>query len=139
MTAIKNKSLDFDQFQDTEKLLDIASDFILDGKVIGWFQGKAEWGPRALGNRSILANPAHPNMKQIINTKIKKRESFRPFAPSVLAEMVSEYFEYEQRSPYMMHVVPLKQKYRKLLPSITHIDGTGRLQTVDSQLNPRYH
>ena len=100
---------------------------------------KGEWCPRALGNRSILANPAHPHMQQMMNTKIKKRESFRPFAPSVLQEMVSEYFEYGQQSPYMMHVVPIKEEYRKVLPSITHIDGTGRLQTVQKKLNPLYH
>ena len=109
------------------------------GRIVGWYQGRSEWGPRALGNRSILADPTHPDMKNIINEKIKRRESFRPFAPSVLAEKVGEYFEQDIHSPFMMHVVKFKPAWRAKLPAVTHVDGTGRLQSVTREENPRYH
>ena len=112
---------------------------IAEGHVTGWYQGRSEWGPRALGNRSILANPAIPTMKDTINAKIKRRESFRPFAPSVLQEDVGTYFEQDVYSPFMMHVVKLKPEWRERLPAITHVDGTGRLQSVDRQFNALYH
>ena len=115
------------------------ADLIADGYVTGWYQGRSEWGPRALGNRSILANPAIPTMKDTINTKIKRRESFRPFAPSVLQEDVGTYFEQDVYSPFMMHVVKLKPEWRERMPAITHVDGTGRLQSVDRQFNALYH
>ena len=115
------------------------SGLIAEGKVVGWYQGRSEWGPRALGNRSILANPAVPTMKDTINQKIKRRESFRPFAPSVLREDVSEYFEQDVYSPFMMHVVKIRPQWRERLPAITHVDGTGRLQSVDKDSNPLYH
>lgn len=124
---------------DEAALIEWAADLIAAGRVIGWYQGRSEWGPRALGHRSILANPAVPNMKDIINTKIKRRESFRPFAPSVLAEDVARHFEQEVSSPFMMHVVKLKAEWRERLPAITHVDGTGRLQTVDPESNAIYH
>lgn len=107
--------------------------------VIGYFNGRSEWGPRALGNRSILANPLCKDMKNIINSKIKKRELFRPFAPSVLAEDAKLYFEQDLESPYMMHVVKFRQRYRETFPSVTHVDFTGRLQTVTRELNPEYY
>jgi carbamoyltransferase len=109
------------------------------GLVVGWYQGRSEWGPRALGNRSILADPTHPDMKNIINAKIKRRESFRPFAPSVLAEKVGEYFEQDIASPFMMHVVKFKAEWREKLPAVTHVDGTGRLQSIHREENPRYY
>ena len=109
------------------------------GCVVGWYQGASEWGPRALGNRSILADPTNPNMKAIINAKIKRRESFRPFAPSVLAEDVKEYFEQDVYSPFMMHVVKFKPEWRSKLPAVVHQDGTGRLQSVSREFNPRYY
>ncbi|MCQ2388158.1 MAG: carbamoyltransferase [Kiritimatiellae bacterium] len=109
------------------------------GKVVGWYQGAGEWGPRALGNRSILADPTNPDMKAIINAKIKRRESFRPFAPSVLAEDVKEYFEQDVYSPFMMHVVKFKPEWRAKLPAVVHQDGTGRLQSVSREFNPRYY
>ncbi len=115
------------------------SDLIAQGKVLGWYQGRCEWGPRALGNRSILANPAIPNMKEIINAKIKRRESFRPFAPTVLKEYVSTYFEQDILSPFMMHVVKIRPEWRPKLPAITHVDGTGRLQSIDRSHNPLYY
>lgn len=126
-------------FEDDATMVEAVAQLIADGKVVGWYQGKSEWGPRALGNRSILANPTLPNMKETINTKIKRRESFRPFAPSVLSERVSEYFEQTVESPFMMHVVKIRPEWRDKLPAITHVDGTGRLQTVDKSNNPLYY
>ena len=124
---------------DEDELVEVAAGLIADGRVTGWYQGRSEWGPRALGNRSILANPAIPTMKDTINAKIKRRESFRPFAPSVLKEEVPTYFEQTVDSPFMMHVVKIRPEWRKRLPAVTHVDGTGRLQTVDKQSNPLYH
>ena len=98
-----------------------------------------EWGPRALGNRSILCDPRRDDMKQILNKKIKKRESFRPFAPSVLRETVNEWFEQEDDVPFMMQVYPIREEKRALIPAVTHVDGSGRLQTVCKQSNPLYH
>ena len=121
------------------ELVEDASSLLSKGLVMGWYQGRSEWGPRALGNRSILADPSVQNMKSIINLKIKRRESFRPFAPSVLKEDVSTYFEQEVDSPFMMHVVKIKPEWQKRLPAITHVDGTGRLQTVDKGSNLLYH
>lgn len=118
--------------QKTAKLLQV-------GLVLGWYQGGSEWGPRALGNRSILANPAHPGMKDQINQKIKRRESFRPFAPSVLKEHVSTYFEQDVDSPFMMHVVKFRPEWRDRLPAVVHVDGTGRLQSVSRESNALYY
>ena len=112
---------------------------IIEGKVIGWFQGRMEWGPRALGNRSILCDPRRDDMKKILNNKIKKRESFRPFAPSVLRESVNEWFEQDDDVPFMMQVYPIREEKRTLIPAVTHVDGSGRLQTVCKQTNPLYH
>jgi carbamoyltransferase len=109
------------------------------GQVIGWFQGRMEWGPRALGNRSILCDPRRPDMKAMLNDKIKRRESFRPFAPSVLEEAVPEWFEEDDAVPFMMQVFQVREEKRKLIPAITHVDGSGRLQTVSRSTNPRYH
>lgn len=124
---------------DDSELVEVAANLIADGLVTGWYQGRSEWGPRALGNRSILANPAIPTMKDTINAKIKRRESFRPFAPSVLKEAVPTYFEQTVDSPFMQHVVKIRPEWRERLPAVTHVDGTGRLQTVDKQSNPLYH
>jgi carbamoyltransferase len=98
-----------------------------------------EWGPRALGNRSILADPRRPDMKEILNAKIKRRESFRPFAPSILEERVLDWFEEDGPVPFMMQVFQVRQEKRSLIPAVTHVDGSGRLQTVSSRSNPRYH
>ena len=121
------------------ELTDTAAGLLAEGLVMGWYQGRSEWGPRALGNRCILANPGIKTMKDTINTKIKRRESFRPFAPSILVEDVSTYFEQSIESPFMMHVVKIRKEWRDRLPAVTHIDGTGRLQTVDPISNPLYH
>jgi carbamoyltransferase len=109
------------------------------GKVVGWFQGRMEWGPRALGNRSIVCDPRRNDMKTILNSKIKRRESFRPFAPSVLEEAVAEWFEEDDAVPFMMQVFQIRQQKRALIPAVTHVDGSGRLQTVYRRTNPRYH
>jgi carbamoyltransferase len=122
-----------------QMLLEEVVGLLKKGKVVGWFQGRSEWGPRALGNRSILADPTNPGMKDIINGKIKRRESFRPFAPSVLKENVGEYFEQPVLSPFMMHVIKFRDKWREKLPAVAHVDGTGRLQTVSRDENPLYH
>ena len=112
---------------------------IAGGQVVGWFQGRMEWGPRALGNRSILCDPRRADMKALLNAKIKRRESFRPFAPSVLEEAVSEWFEENDAVPFMMQVFQIREEKRKLIPAVAHVDGSGRLQTVSPHTNPRYH
>ncbi|TVQ75232.1 MAG: carbamoyltransferase, partial [Phycisphaeraceae bacterium] len=122
-----------------DETLRVVAKLINEGLVVGWYQGGSEWGPRALGNRSILANPTRKDMKDIINTKIKRRESFRPFAPTVLKEKVNEYFEQDVHSPFMMHVVKIRQEWREKLPAVTHVDGTGRLQSIERRNNPRYY
>jgi carbamoyltransferase len=112
---------------------------VAEGKVVGWFQGRMEWGARALGNRSIVCDPRRADMKSVLNAKIKRRESFRPFAPSVLAETVGEWFEEDDGNPFMMQVFQVRPEKRKLVPAVTHIDGSGRLQTVRRGANPRFH
>lgn len=112
---------------------------IAEGKVIGWFQGRMEWGPRALGNRSIVCDPRRADMKDILNLKIKRRESFRPFAPSILREAVGEWFETEDDVPFMMQVFQIREPKRASIPAVTHVDGSGRLQTVHRETNPRYY
>lgn len=108
------------------------------GKIVGWFQGRAEWGPRALGNRSIVADPRRADMKDILNARIKHREMFRPFAPSVLAECTGEYFEKSYPCPFMTQAYTVRPEKRGAIPAPTHVDGTGRLQTVTREANPRY-
>jgi len=109
------------------------------GNVVGWFQGRMEWGPRALGNRSIVAHPGLPNMKETLNARIKHREWFRPFAPSILAEHQHEYFEHDHPSPFMLHVYKIRPEKRKQLCAVNHVDDTGRLQTVAREENPMYY
>jgi carbamoyltransferase len=132
------------QIGNTDELLDQVVGQLTRGKVVGWFQGRFEWGPRALGNRSILADPRNPEMKDILNSKIKFREPYRPFAPSVLADHAESYFDLPQPmqqypARYMLYVVPTKQSQRDHLPAVTHVDGTARLQTVFREQNPRYY
>ena len=122
-----------------QELLRRAAAIIADGKILGWFQGRAEWGPRALGNRSIVADPRRAEMKEILNRRIKHREIFRPFAPSILAEATSEYFEKSHPSPFMTLAYSVRPEKRDKIPAPTHVDGTGRLQTVTREANPRYH
>jgi carbamoyltransferase len=111
---------------------------IADGKVVGWFQGRMEFGPRALGNRSILADPRRADMKDILNSRIKLREPFRPFCPSVLAECAGEYFENDYPSPFMVMAYKIKPAMRTAIPAVVHNDGTGRLQTVEREVSPLY-
>jgi carbamoyltransferase len=136
---IKNGDCRVEHFENEALLCQTVAQAIADGKVIGWFQGRMEWGPRALGNRSILGDPRRADMKDILNLKIKRRESFRPFAPSILREHVSEWFEQDDDVPFMMQVFQVREEKRALIPATTHADGSGRLQTVHQETNPRYH
>jgi carbamoyltransferase len=124
---------------DREALLKATVDEICAGQVVGWFQGRMEWGPRALGNRSIVVHPGLPNMKDVLNARIKRRESFRPFAPSVLAERQAEIFEHTHPSPFMLHVYKIKPEWRERLVAVNHVDNTGRLQSVAREENPLYY
>jgi len=127
------------RFDNDDDVYNACVEKLVDNQVVGWFQGRSEWGPRALGNRSILANPACKDMKDILNGKIKRRENFRPFAPSVLDEYKSTYFATNLRSDYMMHVVQVNESWKRRLPAITHADGTARMQTVTKDLNEKYY
>jgi carbamoyltransferase len=122
-----------------EPFLETVANEIAAGNVVGWFQGRMEWGPRALGNRSILAHPGLPSMKDVLNARIKHREWFRPFAPSILADRQNEYFEYEHPSPFMLHVYKIRPEKRAQLCAVNHVDNTGRLQTVAREENPLYY
>lgn len=124
---------------DEERLVDETAKRIADGKIVGWFQGRMEFGPRALGNRSIICDPRRKDMKNILNSRIKFREPFRPFAPSILQEKTGEWFTQDYPSPFMLMAYEVKPDKRDQIPAVTHEDGTGRLQTVDQATNPRYH
>ncbi|HKY09483.1 MAG TPA: carbamoyltransferase [Candidatus Binatia bacterium] len=142
--ALAAQSIHSEEFGDDEKLLDRCADLLSQGKVAGWFQGKFEWGPRALGHRSILADPRRPEMKDVVNTKIKFREPYRPFAPSVLEDRASEFFDLaspERHYPnrFMLYVVDVKDGAKPGLPAITHVDGSARLQTVRRDTSPLYY
>lgn len=132
------RPLSFERIEDEDALCRRTAEAISLGQVVGWFQGRMEWGPRALGNRSIVCDPRRGDMKDILNLKIKRRESFRPFAPSVLKEHVAEWFEEDGDVPFMMQVYQIRPEKRPLIPAVTHVDGSGRLQTVYYQTNPRY-
>ena len=122
-----------------EELIQIAAKNIADGKIVGWFQGREEWGPRALGNRSILCNPAFPDMKAILNARIKNREPFRPFAPVCREEDLPTCFEGTHPVPYMIIVYKVKPEWRAKIPAVTHEDNTGRVQTVTREQNQMYY
>lgn len=128
-----------ESYQGKEGLFDRVAGEIAEGKVIGWFQGRMEWGPRALGNRSIVCDPRRADMKDILNLKIKRRESFRPFAPSILREAVADWFEEDDDVPFMMKVFQIREEKRPAIPAVTHVDGSGRLQTVNESTNARYY
>ena len=136
---IKNENCIIEFSDKISEISKIAAKEIADGKVIGWFQGRMEWGPRALGNRSIICDPRRKDMKDILNLKIKKRESFRPFAPSILREYVTDWFEQDDDVPFMMQVYKIIKQKRSQIPAVTHVDGSGRLQTVYEKTNPRYY
>jgi len=123
---------------DDEELTHLGAQIVADGNVLGWFQGRMEWGPRALGNRSIIADPRRDDMKDILNARIKHREKFRPFAPSILLEATGEYFDQDYPDPFMIKVYNVLPDKRTKIPAVTHVDGTGRLQTVHWNTNPLY-
>ena len=135
---LKERNIEFVRYSDTD-LYEVVSERLVSGGVIGWFQGRAEFGPRALGGRSILADPRRLDAKELLNLKIKRRESFRPFAPSILEEYVGEYFEVVDKVPFMEKVFPIKPEKYAEIPAVTHVDGTGRLQTVNREVSPRYY
>ncbi|HWO38523.1 MAG TPA: carbamoyltransferase [Candidatus Acidoferrum sp.] len=141
---LRKTGISFQCFENDDQLLDGVVERLMQGKVIGWSQGRFEWGPRALGNRSILADPRNPDMKDIVNAKIKFREPYRPFAPSVLVECAGKYFDLAHApdhhpARYMLYVVPVREKHRSTLPAVTHVDGTARVQTVFRDQSPRYY
>jgi carbamoyltransferase len=138
-SEIKEAGCSIETILDETELCRRTATAVTEGKVIGWFQGRMEWGPRALGNRSIVCDPRRADMKGILNAKIKRRESFRPFAPSVLEEAVADWFEEDDAVPFMMQVFQIREEKRALIPAVTHVDGSGRLQTVYRHNNPRYH
>jgi len=135
-SVLEFKKIPYKKYE-RQELLERTAKLISEQNVVGWYQGRVEWGPRALGNRSILADPRNAKMKDILNEKIKHRESFRPFAPSILEEYASEYFELDIPSPYMLLVAKVKKPDK--IPAVTHVDGTGRLQTVSRKANPLYY
>jgi carbamoyltransferase len=136
--ALRDAGLEPEHLSDDDLFRSVA-ERIAAGDVVGWFQGRMEFGPRALGNRSIVADPRRADMKDILNKRIKHRETYRPFAPSVLEEKAAEIFERAEPSPFMLMVYKVKEGMRARLPAITHVDNTGRLQTVSAATNPRYH
>jgi len=136
---LENQSCEVSYFEKDNILTEKIAKEISNGKVVGWFHGKMEWGPRALGNRSILADPRRLDMQEILNIKIKRRESFRPFAPSIMRDHVSDWFETDDEVPFMMKVFQIKKDKRKIIPAVTHVDGSGRLQTVYKETNKRYY
>ena len=137
--ALKQAECKIEYIDSEDELCKLTAQAISEGQVIGWFQGRMEWGPRALGNRSIVCDPRRDDMKDILNLKIKRRESFRPFAPSILRDHVSVWFEKDDDVPFMMKVFQIREEKRDELKAVTHVNGSGRLQTVYKETNPRYH
>lgn len=135
---LRSRHIEYEKLDDAA-LYDKVSDQLINAGVVGWFNGRAEFGPRALGGRSILADPRRNDAKELLNSKIKRRESFRPFAPSILKEYVNEYFEVQDEVPFMEKVFPIRKEKHSVVPAVTHADGTGRLQTVDREVTPRYY
>ncbi|MBI4342978.1 MAG: carbamoyltransferase [Candidatus Omnitrophica bacterium] len=141
--ALRDRNLAFERFSDDEELLEEVAGALADGRVVGWYQGRTEWGPRALGNRSILADPRRAEMKSIVNEKIKFREPFRPFAPSILMDRVAEYVDFQDSdrhlpAQFMLYVADVRPEQRSRIPAVTHADGSSRLQAVSPRTNPRY-
>jgi carbamoyltransferase len=136
LAAIKDAEADVDY---REATVEEVAALLADHHVVGWFQGGSEMGPRALGQRSMLADPRHPAMRDYLNVVVKHREPFRPYAPSVLAEQAGEWFDLTGESPFMLLVPEVREDRRGAVPAITHVDGTARVQTVDREVNPRYH
>ena len=137
---LDSNKINYKKLKDENELVKETAKLIYQNNVIGWFQGRMEFGPRALGNRSILANPCNPQMKKILNEKVKHREEFRPFAPVIIEEKVKEYFDIDKKDErFMLFVYPIKESKRKLIPPVNHVDGTARLQTVNKEQNLLYY
>ena len=140
---LDKNNIKYSQFSNGKEMVLKTSQLLKENKVIGWFQGRMEWGPRALGARSILANPCNPQAKELLNTKVKHREKFRPFAPVVCEDDAMTYFECDEPIPlptdFMLMVYPVRKEWQNKIPSVTHVDGSGRLQTVRPEQNPRYY
>ena len=136
---LKSEGVEYIRYESDAELYDVVSDALVDGKVIGWFNGRAEFGPRALGGRSIIVDPRRADAKDLLNSKIKRRESFRPFAPSILSEHVKDWFELDEPVPFMEKVFPIRPERHDEIPAVTHVDGSGRLQSVYADATPRYH
>ncbi|MEA3491675.1 MAG: carbamoyltransferase C-terminal domain-containing protein, partial [Campylobacterota bacterium] len=135
---LKSENISYQKFSD-EELYNKVTDCLIDAGVVGWFQGRAEFGPRALGHRSIICDPTRDDAKELINAKIKRREPFRPFAPSILNEFTGEYFEKVDNVPFMEKVYQFNEDKKEKLKAVVHVDGSGRLQTVDKDISPRYY
>jgi carbamoyltransferase len=138
VSALETAGLDFEEL-DEDALLTRVADDLASGRIVGWLQGRYEIGPRALGNRSILASPVTPGVRDVINSRVKFREPFRPFAPSVLEERAAEWFEIDQADPFMTMAPRVRPAKAPLIPAAVHVDGTARIQTVSRAANPRYH
>jgi carbamoyltransferase len=136
--ALDGAGLDYRRLDD-DHLVELTAEALAEGKIVGWFQGRMEFGPRALGNRSILADPRRADMQGILNARIKHREPFRPFAPAILEEATGDWFEDDYPSPFMLLTYGVKERRRREIPAPTHVDGTGRLQTVRREQNARYY
>ncbi len=136
--ALDRRGLAYREFADSEQLAVETAKLLAEGHILGWYQGRFEWGPRALGNRSINGDPRNPRMKDILNSRIKHREAFRPFAPSVTAEAASQYFDLDQASPFMLITCQVKRDKQSVIPAVTHVDGSARVQTVTRDANPKY-
>ena len=141
---LRSNQIVHERLESDDRLIERVVDHLVQGKVVGWFDGRFEFGPRALGHRSILADPRRSDMKDLVNVKIKFREPFRPFAPSVLEKVAEDYFDLPHAAShyparFMLYVVDVRENKRELLPAITHVDGTGRLQTVHQDASPRYY
>jgi carbamoyltransferase len=136
--AWQNGAVAVRRFEHEADLVAETAAAIASGALVGWFQGRTEWGPRALGNRSILADPRRVEVRDALNARVKRRESFRPFAPAILEERVADYFEQSYPDPFMTMVYPVRPGRRPEIPAVTHVDGSGRLQTVSRAQNPRF-
>lgn len=137
--VLKDANINYKRCKSDDEAIELTAQLLANGAVIGWFQGRTEFGPRALGNRSVLVHPGRPDAKDLINSKIKRRESFRPFAPSILRDYVNEYFEQDDDAFFMEKVFLIKPEKRGGLPAVTHVDGSGRLQTVHKDVSPKYY
>ena len=140
---LEENKIKYSEFKNEKELVEKTSKMIHENQIIGWFQGRMEWGPRALGSRSILSNATDPKMQEILNLKVKHREKFRPFAPVVCEEDAQKYFECDDPIPeptdFMLMVYPIKKEWRTKIPAVTHVDGSGRLQTIRKFQNPLYY